>query len=59
MTEEPPTTLLWARFYMAQHLDAMKQHQQALDLVEKSLEHTPTLIELHALKAKILKVCSK
>nr|CAB3264173.1 N-alpha-acetyltransferase 16, NatA auxiliary subunit-like [Phallusia mammillata] len=54
-TDEPPTTLLWARFYMAQHFDALKQHEKALNIIEQSLEHTPTLIELHAMKAKILK----
>ncbi|XP_002131267.2 N-alpha-acetyltransferase 15, NatA auxiliary subunit-like [Ciona intestinalis] len=52
---EPPTTLLWARFFHAQHLDKIKEYEKALQLINESLEHTPTLIELHVLKAKVLK----
>ena len=53
---QPPTTLLWTNFYHAQHLDAIGKYEEALVVVDRALEHTPTLIELHLVKAKILKV---
>uniref|UniRef100_H2Y7M2 N-alpha-acetyltransferase 15, NatA auxiliary subunit n=1 Tax=Ciona savignyi TaxID=51511 RepID=H2Y7M2_CIOSA len=52
---EPPTTLLWAWYFYAQHLDHIHEYERALELINQSLDHTPTLIELHVLKAKVLK----
>lgn len=53
--KEPPTALLWTYYFLAQHFDFMNQSDQALKYVDAALEHTPLLIELHALKAKIYK----
>jgi tetratricopeptide (TPR) repeat protein len=52
---EPPTTLLWVYYYLAQHFDFINEHQKALDFINKSIEHTPTLVELYMIKGKINK----
>lgn len=52
---EAPTTILWAYYYMAQHLDWSKNHCEALKMINKALDHTPTLVEAYMIKAKILK----
>ena len=54
-SQEPATAYLWVLYYMSQHFDYLKDHQKALELVEKAIEHTPTLIELFLLKGKIHK----
>uniref|UniRef100_A0A4W4DVI4 N(alpha)-acetyltransferase 15, NatA auxiliary subunit a n=1 Tax=Electrophorus electricus TaxID=8005 RepID=A0A4W4DVI4_ELEEL len=52
---EPPTTLLWVQYFLAQHFDHMGQHAIALDYINTAIESTPTLIELFLIKAKIYK----
>lgn len=58
-TIEPPTTLLWAYYFLALHLahplNPYPSHQRALDLIEVALKHTPTLPELYMVKAMVLK----
>ncbi|XP_050416023.1 N-alpha-acetyltransferase 15, NatA auxiliary subunit [Patella vulgata] len=51
--KEPATALLWTYYYLAQHYDYLSQTQKALEYVDAALEHTPLLIELYVLKAKI------
>lgn len=51
---EPPTTYLWTQYYLAQHYDKLGDTTLAFEYVNQALEHTPTLIELHVVKAKIL-----
>ncbi|XP_070607480.1 N-alpha-acetyltransferase 16, NatA auxiliary subunit [Erythrolamprus reginae] len=53
--EEPPTTLLWVRYFLAQHFDKLGQFSLALDYINSAVTSTPTLIELFYLKAKIYK----
>lgn len=53
--KESPSTELWARYLLAQHLDRIGEYQAALDHVAQAVEHTPTVIELYTLRAKILK----
>ena len=53
---EPATALLWTYYYLAHHFDQLRQLQRAMEFVDRGLEHTPLLIELYVLKAKILKV---
>ena len=53
---EPATALLWTYYYLAHHFDQLRQLQRAMEFVDLGLEHTPLLIELYVLKAKILKV---
>ncbi|XP_007438931.1 N-alpha-acetyltransferase 16, NatA auxiliary subunit [Python bivittatus] len=52
---EPPTTLLWVRYFLAQHFDKLGQFSLALDYINSAVTSTPTLIELFYLKAKIYK----
>jgi N-alpha-acetyltransferase 15/16, NatA auxiliary subunit len=53
--KEAPSTELWARYLLAQHLDRIGEYAAALDHVARAVEHTPTVIELYTLRAKILK----
>ncbi|KAL8189827.1 UNVERIFIED_CONTAM: N-alpha-acetyltransferase 16, NatA auxiliary subunit, partial [Gekko kuhli] len=52
---EPPTTLLWVRYFLAQHFDKLGQFSVALDYINSAIASTPTLIELFYLKARIYK----
>lgn len=54
--EEPPTTLLWVQYFLAQHYDMIGQQTLALEYINAAIESTPTLIELFLVKAKIYKV---
>lgn len=53
---EPPTTLLWVRYFLAQHFDKLGHWSVALDYINSAIASTPTLIELFYMKAKIYKV---
>ncbi|KAF0037930.1 hypothetical protein F2P81_010804 [Scophthalmus maximus] len=53
--EEPPTTLLWTQYFLAQHYDLIGQQTLALEYINAAIESTPTLIELFLIKAKIYK----
>ncbi|CAJ0967107.1 unnamed protein product [Ranitomeya imitator] len=53
--QEPPTTLLWVRYFLAQHFDKLGQWSVALDYINAAIASTPTLIELFYMKAKIYK----
>lgn len=54
--EEPPSTFLWLLFFLGQHYDKLGQYEVALKYVNEAISHTPTLIELYTIKAKIYKV---
>jgi peptide alpha-N-acetyltransferase len=58
-TVPPPTTLLWAYYYLALHvvhpLHPNPNHAHALELINLALAHTPTLPELYMAKALVLK----
>uniref|UniRef100_A0A8C9YX96 N-alpha-acetyltransferase 15, NatA auxiliary subunit n=1 Tax=Sander lucioperca TaxID=283035 RepID=A0A8C9YX96_SANLU len=53
--EEPPTTLLWVQYFLAQHYNIIGQQTLALEYINAAIESTPTLIELFLIKAKIYK----
>lgn len=53
---EPPTTLLWVQYFLAQHFDYIGKQGVALEYINTAIESTPTLIELFLIKAKIFKV---
>ncbi|ORY48339.1 NMDA receptor regulated 1-like protein, isoform CRA_b, partial [Rhizoclosmatium globosum] len=52
---EPPSAVLWVYYYLAQHYDFLGQRKEALEYIEKAIQHTPTLVELFMTKARILK----
>lgn len=55
MMLENPCCLLWNYILLAQHFDKIGNLDAALEYINKSITHTPTLIELYLTKAKILK----
>ncbi|KAL4451836.1 hypothetical protein ABPG75_007498 [Micractinium tetrahymenae] len=50
-----PQALVWTLFYLAQHHDKLGNTGEALRLVDRCIEHTPTLIEAYVAKARFLK----
>jgi len=50
-----PTTFLYALSFYGQHLDKIGEHEKALEILDEAIQHTPTLIELHVSKARVLK----
>ncbi|KAL8465775.1 hypothetical protein ACS0TY_035031 [Phlomoides rotata] len=53
--KEPPSTLMWTLFYLAQHYDRRGQYDLALKKIDEAIEHTPTVIDLYSVKSRILK----
>ncbi|KAG6665313.1 N-terminal acetyltransferase A complex auxiliary subunit NAA15 [Carya illinoinensis] len=53
--KEPPSTLMWALFLLAQHYDRRGQYGVALSKIDEAIEHTPTVIDLYSVKSRILK----
>ena len=46
---------VWLITLLAQHLDHQGKFEPALEYMEKAIAHTPTFVDLYAMKAKILK----
>ncbi|KAK7255315.1 hypothetical protein RIF29_28722 [Crotalaria pallida] len=55
MEKEPPSTLLWTLFLLAQHYDRRGQYEISLSKIDEAIEHTPTVIDLYSAKSRILK----
>ncbi|GLU22164.1 hypothetical protein SLE2022_382600 [Rubroshorea leprosula] len=53
--KEPPSTLMWTLFFLAQHYDRRGQYELAFSKIDKAIEHTPTVIDLYSVKSRILK----
>lgn len=53
--QELPSTAVWVYYFLAQHFMWHKKFESALQYVEKAIDHTPTLVDLYTLKAKIYK----
>ncbi|XP_012571543.1 N-terminal acetyltransferase A complex auxiliary subunit NAA15-like [Cicer arietinum] len=53
--KEPPSTLMWTLFLLAQHYDKRSQYEIALSKINEAIEHTPTVIDLYSAKSRILK----
>lgn len=49
------TDFLWSACFLAQHYSKLGDQKKALVFIEKAIEHTPTLVELHLTHGKILK----
>ena len=54
-TQEPPTSLLWSLFLKAHLLDKSGRLQEALEVIDECLQHTPTALDIHIKKARILR----
>ncbi|CAH8355923.1 unnamed protein product [Eruca vesicaria subsp. sativa] len=53
--KEPPSTLLWTLFFLAQHYDKRGQYDVALGKIDEAIAHTPTVIDLYSVKSRIMK----
>ncbi|GMI78063.1 mutant,snc1-enhancing 6, EMBRYO DEFECTIVE 2753, OMISHA, NAA15 [Hibiscus trionum] len=53
--KEPPSTLLWILFFLAQHYDRRGQYDVAFSKIDEAIQHTPTVIDLYSVKSRILK----
>ncbi|XP_027343975.1 N-terminal acetyltransferase A complex auxiliary subunit NAA15 isoform X2 [Abrus precatorius] len=53
--KEPPSTLMWTLFLLAQHYDRRGQYEIALSKINEAIDHTPTVIDLYSIKSRILK----
>ena len=53
--ESDPTVLVWVYYFLAQHFYFKGDLKQALSFIEKGVNHTPTLIDIYTLKARIYK----
>ena len=52
--EQDPTVQLWLYYYCSQHQYRIGNIDESLTLINKAIEHTPTVIELYIHKAKIM-----
>ncbi|KAG8813414.1 hypothetical protein FRC17_001586 [Serendipita sp. 399] len=53
--DESPTTYVWTLYFLGLHYSAQGEYQRAHDILNKAIEHTPTLPELYTAKARNLK----
>ncbi|CCO31073.1 hypothetical protein BN14_05107 [Rhizoctonia solani AG-1 IB] len=54
-TPEPPTTYLWALYFLGQHYSYCGNQEKALSLLDTAIGHTPTLPELYTARGRALK----
>lgn len=54
-SKEPPTSLLWALYLKAHILEMSGDLHEALVVINESIEHTATAIDMYGKKARILK----
>ncbi|CEP08700.1 hypothetical protein [Parasitella parasitica] len=57
--KEPPTALLWTLYYVAKQHDFHKENEKALEVINKAIAHTPTVVELYMTKGRVLKHAGK
>eukprot|EP00934_Nitzschia_sp_Nitz4_P003979 Nitzschia sp. Nitz4//scaffold19_size178191//168714//171518//NITZ4_002014-RA/size178191-augustus-gene-0.86-mRNA-1//1//CDS//3329540792//3969//frame0 len=53
--EEPPSSALWAWYLRAGLHELAAEYKEAIEWVDKCLEHTPTAVDAYELKARLLK----
>ena len=53
--EQDPTVHLWMLYFVAQHFYFRRNFENALSYINQAIEHTPTVVDLYVLKAKIYK----
>ena len=51
--EQDPTVQMWLYCFLSQHNLRLGQIDEALSFINKAIEHTPTVVELYLIKAKI------
>lgn len=53
--EQDPTVHLWLLYFAASHFYQKRDLEMALTYLKKAIEHTPTVVDLYVLKAKVYK----
>ena len=53
--EQDPTVMLWLLLFAALHYDMIHDYPLALKFADEAIIHTPTLLEAHTAKARVLK----
>jgi len=53
--EQPPSTLFWAWYLRAGLHELAGENAEGIALMEKCMEHTPTVVDAYELKARLLK----
>ncbi|KAI6233613.1 hypothetical protein M3Y99_00897600 [Aphelenchoides fujianensis] len=53
--QELPSTVVWVYYFLAQHFLYLKRYETAMQYVDRAIDHTPTLVDLYTMKAKIHK----
>lgn len=54
--EQDPTVQLWLYYFLSQHYLNLGKLDEAFKFVNKAIDHTPTVLELYILKAKIFQM---
>lgn len=50
-----PTIFVWTKYFLAQHYLYLKDLTTASKYIDEAIKHSPTLVELYIIKARILK----
>ncbi len=53
--EQDPTVYLWLLYFTAQHYYYLRNYEKALQYINDAIQHTPTVIDLYIVKARIYK----
>ncbi|KAI6186735.1 hypothetical protein M3Y98_00164700 [Aphelenchoides besseyi] len=53
--QELPSTVVWVYYFLAQHFLHLKRYDIAMQYIDRAINHTPTLVDLYTMKAKIYK----
>jgi len=52
---ETPNVFVWVLYFLASHHEFLGRPMEALKLLDEGIEHTPTAIDLHVLRARTFK----
>lgn len=55
----PPTVFVWANYFLSQHYLYLGDLTKSMAYVDAALDHSPTLVELYILKARVTKHLGK
>lgn len=55
LMKEPPSTLMWTQFFLAQHYDQRRHYEAALAKIDEAIAHKMDVIDLYLVKGRILK----
>lgn len=52
--EQDPTVQFWLYYYISHHYMMLGNYEESLNFLNKAIAHTPTVVDLYTLKAKII-----